>query len=207
MTDKIVYATSVDVKPDENIPIAHQPRVVVGEYVDDIYVPPLNSHLMEDERINTRKIDKCWKYSSWIRIVSGVDVMFSIINGIFYNPWLLCTALIPLCGYQGAIQFCSCKTTIYLIYLYVSWFSRVVEICEISKIINTDNSTYIYETIGVNYDPRVPLTIVSMSCLLQFIIAISASMFICMLYRLNTHELVILRDKSKAHNLRDFICC
>ena len=51
---KVVNESS-DVKPDENIPIAHQPRVVVGEYVDDIYVPPLNSHLMEDERINTRK--------------------------------------------------------------------------------------------------------------------------------------------------------
>ena len=206
MTDNIIYAKTVNEEPSSNIPVAEQPRVVIGEYVENIYDDNLSGNIMHSGLINNEKINKCWIYSSGIRFVSGIDVLFCILNGIFFDPWLFITSFIPLCGYQGAVQFCTIKTMIYIIYLYTSWFSRVIEICEITKIITATNSTYI-ESAGVEYDPNIPLSLISISCFIQLIIAIYSTIFLCLLYKLNTEEIVILKNRIEEKNIKHFICC
>ena len=163
------------------------------------------SNLINPSFINIDKVDKCWNYSAVVRFLSGVDICICILNGLFYNPLLYIITIIPLYGYRGAIQFCSIKTIVYIIYLYTSWFGHVIEICEISKHIIETNSTY--NTGLIVYDPSMPLSVISISCIIKLMNAIYVSGFICILYNLTTQELSFLRKRMSEQNINQFLCC
>jgi len=207
MSENIIYAKTVNEEPNDNIPVAEHPRVVIGEYVENIYDSQLSSNFVDNELVSTAQIEKCWIYSKSIRFISGFDILLCIFNGVFYSPWLFILTFIPLCGYQGAVQFCSMKTMLYIVYLYTSWFSRVVEICQITRIITESNTTYTYESNGVEYDPNVPLSFITISCVIQLMFAVYVSMFICLLYRLTSQELIILRNRISERHINHWLCC
>jgi len=207
MSDTIIYAEQVETTPGEKIPVASQPADTTDSSIDDIYINNLESRFMNDDEYNQQKIEKCWKYGNIVRIITSVDIILCIFNGFFYNPLLFITAIIPLCGYQGAVQFCSIKTMLYLVYLYSSWFSRIIEISNLVQITNSNNSTYIYEANGITYDVMVPITFISLSCIIQLMFAVFVSAFICILYKLTPQEHIILRNRIKDHKIPEYSCC
>jgi len=191
----------------DNIHVTKEPQIVAGidNDNDNIYPAQLHSDFINDN-INQEKINKCWEYSRGVRCISGIDVFFCLLNGLFYNPILFFFMWVPLCGYLGAVQFNSIKTMLYVIYLYISWFSRVISICDISvfishlpivnsTIVNSTAITHLYERNGIVYDPRIPLSFISISCLIQLMIAVYTTVFLCLLYKLSSSELIILRTR------------
>ena len=212
MSNKILYAKQVDEEPIQTIPVANEPRVIIGEYIEN--------NDLQNSIINLDLVNKCWYYSNNVRFIAGFDVVLGIISGMFFNPWLLLTCVIPLCGYQGATQFCTIKTMLYLISCYTIAFSRFLEACELlnynTGINNPDiNNTGINNTdinnpdIIISYDSNTNLSIgvLSIAGMCQFFISIYISMFLCKLYNLNKDEIYVLRSRIKEHNIKESLCC
>ena len=103
MSENIIYAKTVNEEPNDNIPVAEHPRVVVGEYVENIYDSQLSSNFVDNELVNTAKIEKCWIYSKSIRFISGFDILLCIFNGVFYSPWLFILTLPDLLPFHRFI--------------------------------------------------------------------------------------------------------
>jgi hypothetical protein len=167
----------------------------------------LNNDLNNDF-INHHKLQQCWKYSSGLRFVTGVDILFCFINGFFYNPYWLLTSIMPLCGYQGAIQFCSIKIMFYLIYLYTSWFGKLIQIILIVTVpVYISNSTNTTVVNGIELDDLTIVSLFTSSCIIQLCIAIYTSIFICQIYKLTSLEIIYLRNKVKDKNIKECLCC
>lgn len=201
MSDKILYAKQIDEAPSSDVPIAKEPHVIIGEYIE--------TDDLQHNIINSTIVDKCWQFSANVRFITGVDILCGILNGVFFNPWLFLTCIIPLCGYQGATQFCTIKTMLYIIYSYTNSFSRYIEVFQLMNY-STDNSTQINNTISAYYiehDINVSIGVLSMVGLFQLFISIYISIFLCKLYKLNKNEISVLRKRIKEHNINDFLCC
>jgi hypothetical protein len=204
MTDKILYAKQIDEEPIHNIPIAKEPGVIIGEYIE--------TNNLENSILNTELINKCWYYSINIRFITGIDIILGFINGFFFNPFLFLTCIIPLCGYQGATQFCTIKTMLYLIYSYTTTFSRFIEAC---KLINysTDNSTLLNSTIinstVIKYedDVNLPSRVLIIVGICQLFISVYISIFLCKLYKLNKYDIFVLKSKIKEKQINESLCC
>ena len=196
MSDKTISSKKEE---DNNIIIEEDPYNGVPNYT--------NSYLLDENEIDKNKIIRCWSYSSTIRLITSIDIFFCILNGLLYNPWLYITTFIPICGYQGAVQLSTIKTMLYIIYLYLSWFGRVLVIFDLSDKIIQNNSTYTYENNGIDYDSRISISFISISCIVQLLIAIYVSKFICLLYSLTSQEIIVLKSYIREERVNHAVCC
>ena len=187
-------------EPNESIPIANRIN-------NNLSYEDSNTLYQPSDYINHHKLQQCWKYSSGLRFITGVDILFCLISGFLYNPYWLLTSIMPLCGYQGAIQFCSIKMMFYLIYLYTSWFGKLIQIILIETVpVYISNSVNTTDT-NIELDDITLVSFFTSSCVIQLCIAIYASLFMCIIYKLAPHEIIYLRNKVKDKNINQCLCC
>ena len=170
-------------EPDESIPIANR----INNNLSD---EDSNTLYQPSDYINHHKLQQCWKYSSGLRFITGVDILFCLISVFYIIHIGYLQVFMPLCGYQGAIQFCSIKMMFYLIYLYTSWFGKLIQIILIETVpVYISNSVNRTDT-NIELDDITLVSFFTSSCVIQLCIAIYASLFMCIIYKLAPHEII-----------------